>query len=685
MANEDKLRDYLRRVTGDLHQTRERLRAVEAREREPIAVVAMACRYPGGVNSPDDLWDLVERGGDAVGDFPTDRGWDVEALYDPDPDRSGKAYVRCGGFLDDAAGFDAGFFGVNPREAAAADPQHRLLLELTWELLERARVPAAALRGSDTGVFAGVIAAEYGPRLHDAAGGHEGYLLTGKTPSVASGRVAYTFGFEGPALTVDTACSSSLVAIHLACRALRSRECGLAVAGGATVLATPGVFVEFSRQRGLAPDGRCKPFSATADGTNFAEGGGLVLLERLSDAERNGHQVLAVIRGSAINQDGASNGLTAPNGPSQERVIRQALAEAGLTPDQVDAVEAHGTGTALGDPIEAQALQATYGRNRPADRPLRLGSVKSNIGHTQAAAGVAGIIKMVQAMAHGELPRTLHADEPTPHVDWTSGAVTLLTGNTPWPRNGHPRRAAVSSFGISGTNAHLVLEEAAPAEPQENADEDTAAPTASEGGTWPGSATASPRGVLPPWVLSAAGGDALGEQARRLLAHVTAHPELTGADIGFSLATTRTPLDHRAALTGTDRAGLVEGLRALAEGREAPGVSTGGAAPGGRTAFLFTGQGSQHPGMGRELYAAHPVFASAFDAVAAEIDPRTDRPLHDVVFADPAAGPDAPIHRTAHAQVGLFAFEVALFRLVESWGLRPDFVMGHSVGEVAAA
>ncbi|CAM5268785.1 Polyketide synthase OS=Streptomyces fumanus OX=67302 GN=GCM10018772_62350 PE=4 SV=1 [Streptomyces fumanus] len=657
---DDRLRDYLKRATVELQRARARIAELE--RPEPIAVVGMSCRYPGGVRSPEDLWRLVDDGVDAIGGFPADRGWPLADLYHPDPDHLGTSYAREGGFLDGAGDFDAAFFGISPREALAMDPQQRLLLETAWEAFEHAGVDGRALRGSRTGVFIGGTPTGYGAGVERMPEGVEGYALTGSVGSVMSGRVSYALGLEGPAVTVDTACSSSLVALHLAVQALRQGECGLALAGGVTVMATPAAFIEFSRQRGLSADGRCKPFAAAADGTGWAEGVGLLLVERLSDARRNGHPVLAVVRGTAVNQDGASNGLTAPNGPSQRRVIEQALAAAGLSPADIDAVEAHGTGTRLGDPIEAQALIATYGPGRAPDRPLRIGAVKSNIGHTQAAAGAAGVIKMIMAMRHGTLPRTLHLDAPTPRVDWSAAPVELLTDPVAWQpaAPGEPRRAGVSAFGASGTNAHVILEEPTP-------------PTA----------PAAPRGTPPrhdalPFVVSARGEAALRAQAARLARFVRTAPDTPLPDIALTLAAHRAALDDRAVVPAADRAQLLAGLESLAAGEPVPGVARNTGRRITRPVLVFPGADTPWPQVAAELLDTSPVFAARIADCEAALTPYLDRSLTSVLRS-PAA---------ERADLGLpvrWAVLVSLAAVWDSFGIRPAAVLGHGHGEIAAA
>ncbi|MEU6582347.1 type I polyketide synthase [Nocardia sp. NPDC046763] len=669
MATESDLRKYLKKAAIDLQETRQRLQDVEARAHEPIAIVGMGCRFPGDIENPADLFDTALAGLDVITEFPPDRGWDVESAYNPDRENKGTTYVRHGGFLSRPGDFDAAFFGISPREALAMDPQQRQLLEVAWEALENAGIDPTTLRGTATGVFAGVIAPIHPPEPDDKSPFH-GLVMTGNTGSIASGRIAYILGLEGGAVTVDTACSSSLVALHQAVQALRTGEIDMALAGGSTVIAGTAEYVEFCALGALAPDGRCKSFAESANGFSVSEGAGVLVLERLSDAERNGHRILAVVRGTAVNQDGASNGLTAPNGPSQQRVIKLALADARLGAADVDVMEAHGTGTPLGDPIEATALLATYGRERTGE-PLLLGSVKSNIGHTLAAAGVAGVIKMVESMRRGVVPPTLHLDTPTPHVDWEAGAVELVAAARDWPDNGRPRRAAVSSFGISGTNAHVILEQA-PVTATTTADEPAEAPEDTDA-------------RIIPWIVSARSADALTGQARRLLARVRADERISAADIGLSLVTTRARHPFRAVVLGSDRGELLAGLEQLAGGSAAPGVTIGGGSVKGKTVFVFSGQGSQRAEMGRELYDAYPVYRAKFDEICALFDARLERPLREIVFAAAESADAALLNRTDFTQAALFACEVSLFELMRSWGVNPDLLVGHSIGEIAAA
>ncbi|WP_443678457.1 SDR family NAD(P)-dependent oxidoreductase [Prauserella cavernicola] len=662
MTGDDKALDYLKRVTADLHRVRNRLAEVEGADREPLAIVGMACRYPGGIDSPEQLWQLLDGGGEAISEFPTDRGWDLDALSTPDEaGRTGSA-TRFGGFLHDAPLFDAEFFGISPREALAMDPQQRLLLETSWEVFERAGVDPSTLRGSRTGVFVGTSGQDYATLLLGKPRPEvEGYVGIGNAASVASGRLAYTFGFEGPALTVDTACSSSLVALHLAAQSLRKGECELALACGATVMSTPSIFTEFSKQQGLAADGRCKAFSAAADGTAWAEGVGVLLLQRLSDAVRAGRRVLAVVRGSAVNQDGASNGLTAPSGLAQQSVIRQALANSGLGTSDVDVLEAHGTGTALGDPIEAEALLATYGQHRGESAPVLLGSVKSNIGHTQAAAGVAGVIKMVLAMRHGVVPMTLHADEPTPHVDWTGGAVELATESAGWPDTQRPRRSAVSAFGVSGTNAHVVLEQAPP-------DESAEAPRlglAQQGGP-----------VL--WALSGHSEAALRRQAHTLLGAVPNTESETGA-VARALAAGRSALRFRALLL-TDPDQAPAGLAALAEGEaDDDTVVTGVAREPEGVVFVFPGEGTERVEAAADLLRTSPVFADSMAECATEMSSFVDWDPREVLSDEDAMATPAV------AQPVSWAVQISLAALWRSVGVTPSATLGCAHGEIAAA
>ncbi|MDT0447393.1 type I polyketide synthase [Streptomyces johnsoniae] len=660
-STEQKLFDYLKQVTQELERTQSKLSTLEARDEEPIAIVSMACRYPGGVRSPEDVWRVVANGEDTVGAFPTNRGWDLEHLFDPDPEKEGKTYVTQGAFLEGADQFDPGLFKISPREALAMDPHQRIPLELAWEVFERAGIDPLSTVGADIGTFLGTNPLEYGGAVSGHNEGFEGYVVTGMAPSVVSGRVAYTLGLQGPAITVDTACSSSLVSLHLAVQSLRRGDCRLALAGGVTVMATPVIFSGFSRQGGLSRDGRCRAFSADADGMGLAEGAGMVLVERLSDARRNGHPVLAVLRGSAINQDGASNGLTAPSSAAQQKVIEAALADARLAPEQVDAVETHGTGTKLGDPIEARALIAAYGENRPADQPLWIGSLKSNVGHTQAAAGIAGVIKTVMALRNRVLPKTLHVGEPSREVDWSSGVISPLTEARPWAGRGGPRRAGVSAFGVSGTNAHIILEEAT--------DEDAAA----DGEVVPHT------GEPVPWVVSGHTGAALRAQAGRLRVHLSERPDADLAHVGWSLASARAALDHRAVIVGSDRESFLGALASIADGAEpgpdtALGVVSQGAA---RPVFVFPGQGAQWSGMALGLVTASSAFAASMAACAEALKPYVAWDLLEELRGD--------LSRVDIVQPVTWAVMVSLAELWRSYGVEPAAVVGHSQGEIAAA
>ncbi|MDT0381515.1 beta-ketoacyl synthase N-terminal-like domain-containing protein [Streptomyces sp. DSM 42041] len=663
MSNDPKLVEYFQRVTAELYETRERLRSATAAD-DPVVVVGMGCRFPGGVRSPQDLWEVFRDGRDVISDFPEDRGWDIDGLYGPDSDSTppGKTYVRHGGFLSDAADFDPAFFGISPREALVMDPQQRVLLEVAWHALESAGIDPSTLHGTRTGVFTGLIHGDYASRTQQMPDDLVGLVALSNTSSVAAGRLSYTLGLQGPSIALDTACSSSLVAIHLAAQSLRNGESTLALAGGATIMATPGRFIEFSQQHALAPDGRCKPFAADADGTSWSEGAGFIVLERLSHARAAGHRVLAVLRGSAVNQDGASNGLTAPNGPAQQRLIEAALANAHLTPHDIDAIEAHGTGTTLGDPIEAHALDAVYGPRR--DRPLWIGSAKSNLGHAQAAAGIAGTIKMILAIQHGQLPRTLHLTEPSPHLDWDATPLAPLTERTSWPDAGRPRRAAVSSFGISGTNAHLILEQP------------PAAATAATA-TAPASGTALP---LLPFTLSGTTPKALVAQARQLLEHLT--PDSGLLDLAYSLATTRAHHPHRAVVLATTVDGLITELTRIADGTPSADTLTGRTVPNTTTAFVFPGQGTQWTSMGAELLDSSEVFADKVAECESALAPFVDWSLTDVLRGAPAA---PSTDRVDVLQPTLVALMISLAELWRSYGVTPSAVAGHSHGEIAAA
>ena len=662
-TSSEKIIEALRAALKEVERLRHQNGELKSARSEPIAIIGMSCRYPGGVNTPEELWALLRDGFDAMTPFPERRGWNLDELYDSDPTSVGKSYVREGGFLHDADYFDPGFFGISPRETLAIDPQQRLLLELSWEALENAGIVPASLVGSQTGVFVGVMYNDYGTRISGKAPPElEGHVGIGSAGAIASGRIAYTFGLQGPAVTIDTACSSSLVAIHLAIQALRYGDCSLALAGGVAVMATPAMLVQFSRQRAFAADGRCKAFSADADGTGFAEGAGLLLLARLSDARRNGYPILAILRGSAVNQDGKSQGLTAPNGLAQERVIRHALQTSGLSADEIDVVEAHGTGTALGDPIEARALFATYGRQHSSDKPLWVGSIKSNIGHTQAAAGVAGIIKLVLAMRHELLPKTLHAITPSRHVDWSPGTVRLLNEAIPWNRQDRLRRGAISSFGLSGTNAHVLVEEPPPDPAVTN------------------TAQTSPSALL--FVLSAKSEVALRAQAKRLQIHVETHPELALTDIAFTLANARTHFEHRAAIAAEDRQSFIEALALIAENRSAPNIVMGDANVTGKLALVFPGQGTQWPGMARELLETSAVFREQLEQCAHVFSAFIDWSVLAVVRGEERA---PSLDRIDVVQPVVFSVVVSIVALLRSLGVEAEAVIGHSQGEIAAA
>lgn len=659
---ENKLRHYLERTLVELENTR-------LKTKEPIAIIGMGCRSPGDVHTPDELWQLIISQTDAITDIPSNRGWDIKQLFDANPNALGKSYSTKGGFLHQCDLFDADFFNITPLEALSMDPQQRLLLEVAFESIEHARIVPSTLQDSDTGVFVGNMYSDYGARMMQTPNELEGHLQIGSAPSICSGRIAYALGLASTAVTIDTACSSSLVALHMACQSLRQNECNLALAGGVTVMSTPWAFIEFSRQRGLSPTGRCRSFSAEADGVSWAEGVGMVMLERLSDAEKNGHRILAVIRGSAVNQDGKSQGLTAPNGLAQQRVIRQALKSAHLSATDIDVVEAHGTGTRLGDPIEAEALFAVYGQEHTLEHPLYLGSVKSNIGHTQAAAGVTGVIKMILAMQNQTLPPTLHAQTPSTHIDWSSGAIQLLTQPIDWPTKASPRRAAISAFGLSGTNAHLILEEA-PEQPSIH------------------TGTLADNQLLP-FLLSAKNQTALGSQAEKITTLLNKDPHLSLNDLAYSLATSRSHFRHQAVILSDGRKDLLTSLQALAQGRPLPTTLLSERKPHGKLVMLFTGQGSQYIGMGEALYQHYSVFRQTFDSLCEILDPLLNSPnnlsLKDIIFSLPTQGSPSLLDQTAFTQPALFTLEVALFRLMESLGIRPDVVLGHSVGEVAAA